>query len=310
MQTDVRKCANCGGQMVYQNNQWVCMSCGSAFAVNWDSSDVERIRKATEQDRAAAQMERSQAMNMARQNIQLAEERNKRAREAKKTWYRILKPFILAGAVLLIMLVLNLVTTIAFGGFLRGGLFGSKNEKSSLLPNSSPITLKTLKEAIVKDPEVQKDMIASGAYYAKYETKQEIQLSDPDEVAVKTGEPEFLESYLRDHGGEKSIILVYKNTYQVKDSDRTKDVYCAYQLLFGNFLDADDKAMCYYTANIAHDETYIWKITGYESLEDLRKDNRLTVKPNDPTLMEIEIASGASANMDADTGSKSDGKKG
>ena len=138
---------------------------------------------------------------------------------------------------------------------------------------------------------MQKNLLSSGMYRAKYETKNEIELSDPEEVATRSGEPELVESYLQDSSYGKRIILVYKNTYSTSSGDRTKEVFAAFAMMLSDSLDENGHAQSTFSADIMSDDTYDWKIRGYESIEELRKDNQLKLSTNNPTLMEIKLSS-------------------
>ena len=291
MQTDVRKCSNCGGQMVFQNKQWVCMSCGSAFAVDWESEDVERIRQATAQDRANAQVERMQTLNATRQQIQMAEQRNQQMRDAQHRGWRIFKPIILAMVIFFIIGFINIVSNVALSGLFLKGCVGQKsNSVISSLTGSKITFLTDLSKAIQEDADMQKKLLSSGMYHAKYDSKKEIELSDPEEIATRSGEPELVESYLQDASFGKRIILVYKNTYRTPSGDRTKEVYSAYSIMFSDTLDENGHAKSSFAAGITSDEKYDWKIRGYESIEELRKDNQLKLSGNSPILMEIKLS--------------------
>ena len=254
MQTDVRKCSNCGGQMVFQNKQWVCMSCGSAFAVDWESEDVERIRQATAQDRANAQVERMQTLNATRQQIQMAEQRNQQMRDAQHRGWRIFKPIILAMVIFLIIGFINMVSNVALSGLFLKGCVGQKsNSVISSLTGSKIAFLTDLSKAIQEDADMQKKLLSSGMYHAKYDSKKEIELSDPEEIATRSGEPELVESYLQD-------------AYRTPSGDRTKEVYSAYSIMFSDTLDENGHAKSSFAAGITSDEKYDWKIRGYESI--------------------------------------------
>ncbi len=288
MQTDVRKCSNCGGRMVFQNNQWVCMSCGSSFAVDWESDDVERIRQATEKDRADAEKERLQTLNTTSRQIQEAEQRNRNLRESQLNRRKRFKPIITVFSVMAVIGIINFVMNLAMTGLLFGGVFGKNG--GTAFGSSRGATLKEISRAISADQDLQKKLLSSAKYYAKYDGKEEIELSDPEEIATRCGEPELIESYLQQTSSDKRLILVYKTTYQTQSGERTQEVFSAYTIMLSGTLDENGHVESSFAATRTYDEKYIWRIAGYESLEDLHKDNRLDVRKNASMLLEFDFS--------------------
>ena len=48
-------CPNCTGLLKKEGNNLICQSCGAAFAVDYDESDVEHEKLETEEEREARQ---------------------------------------------------------------------------------------------------------------------------------------------------------------------------------------------------------------------------------------------------------------
>lgn len=272
MQMETRKCGNCGGQLAFQNNQWVCTNCGTAFVLDWEKMDVERARQETAQERANAEVERIQTLTQTRQQIQMVEQRNQARRDAKKTWTRILRPFIIVGGVFFLLTIGSLVQPFLFSKLFRG--MAEKIDDTNVTAQNN-VSVADLRSLIEKDTEFQKNAIASGAYEAKYESRQQIRLSDSDEVAMLTGDPEFIESFLVEDTADNFYYMVYKNDYQVEGSDRMVEKYLCYKVFLIKMQD-EEKVLCTYSTNQVYGEAFSFTDGGYDSLEDLHADNALT----------------------------------
>ncbi len=292
MQMETRKCGNCGGQLAFQNNQWVCTNCGTAFVLDWENMDVERARQATAQERANAEAERIQTLTQTRQQIQMVEQRNQARREAKKTWTRILRPFIIVGGVFFLLMIGSLVQPFILSMLFRGMAEKIDDGEVSTQKN---VTVTDLKILIEKDAEFQKNAIASGAYEAKYETRQQIKLSDSDEVAIRTGEPEFIESFVVDGTADYFYYMVYKNDYQVEGSDRMVEKYLCYKIFLIKMQD-EDKVNCSYSTNQVYGDAFSFTDGGYASLEELYADNALTESSSKVIPVKVSDAAVADGN--------------
>ena len=59
-------CPNCNGQLKEENGKFICMSCGGAFAIDYDEADVEHEKLQTEAERERIRIEREKDSSLSR----------------------------------------------------------------------------------------------------------------------------------------------------------------------------------------------------------------------------------------------------
>ena len=55
-------CPNCNGQLREEGDKLICTMCGSAFAIDYDESDVEHEKLKTEAERERIRIEREKEL--------------------------------------------------------------------------------------------------------------------------------------------------------------------------------------------------------------------------------------------------------
>ncbi len=216
MANENRTCPNCNSPLTLQNGNWFCPICGSSFASDWQAEDVERAREATRVQREQAQAQRNQTINQTRESIQQAKTANEARRTGQAQMFRIAKPLLIIFAIWIILSIgrfilfgavgFSLINTNILGGSDNNSKTNTTTEQKQFFPV----------EELENDPSLLKDVIASGYYYAKNETAQEIDFSG---IARRTGTPELIELYsiraVNEYG--TFIMMVWKNMYQAED---------------------------------------------------------------------------------------------
>ena len=228
MANEIRTCPNCNSPLTIQNGSWFCPICGSTFATDWQAEDVERAREETRVQREQAQFQRYQAVTQVRQSIQQAKAANEARRSSQARMMRIAKPFLIIFAVWIILSVGRFILFGAVGFSMKSTRnHGGSNNNSNAATATEQKQFFPVEE-LENDPSLLKDVIASGYYYAKNETAQEIDLSG---IARRAGTPELIELYSIRPTNEYGtfIMMVWKNLYQ-NESGTTFETYISMKI--------------------------------------------------------------------------------
>ena len=78
------QCPNCGARLTIENDKYVCNSCGTSIAIDYDESDVEFERIKTEAERDQRQLEHEK--NSSRRNMKSAKGRTVKLRRDSEGW--------------------------------------------------------------------------------------------------------------------------------------------------------------------------------------------------------------------------------
>lgn len=227
-------CPNCGSILTQEGNSMVCKSCGSAFAVDYDESDVEYEKATNEVERL--QQEHEHAKEMLEEEYRLKEEaeirRQKRAKaDARKS--RISASVISLIKSLIALAIMAGIAILIFNVVRNGVLKNSLEELADKVTTTTTANPYDVNLAdLESDSFFMKNAVAS-VMSAVHEDKDNANIrfwedGQWDEWKLK-GEPEIYDAYLLKTDKDNRVYFLVKSTFKCKGKD-DKDLYNAYYL--------------------------------------------------------------------------------
>ncbi len=272
-------CPNCNGKLDLNNGMFECSFCGCSFAADFDSKDVERIRKETEAERNAARALRESELNRTREDLKY-NRYTRPSTTAQPTQYnqqysqpttqpttqntgrrrskaRIIVPIVIGGYVLLQIIVM----------IIRGAVSNRKQQTINDIFGGKTTTTTTIIEATTETSEetlydfsIDASQISSNEEIMNNLAEASSKILDSDRVQEKygtTSDNELVAGYLFSTYYTNDLYLVYES----KCTDDSTKYICIY---YSSLL-ADDatggSVYCDYTAHLDN---------VYDSVDDAR----------------------------------------
>lgn len=232
------KCPRCSGLLNQQCDRFYCSSCGAAFEVDYEDTDVEYSKLVTEAERTKLMIERDK--EVLRKEYELNESfKDEEARrkfnfETKRRTRNAVQAMIISIVTIIVMflLMIGLVVYIIFACTSRATVSskmrGQEEEEARALTA----------EQILEDPNFLYNAAADGistravAFYERpyvikiYGEERECEL-----VGLPTPVGAYIESETKDFHGrnytDNKFYIAYKLTYKMTDTDEdeTVDIY-------------------------------------------------------------------------------------
>lgn len=273
------KCSNCGGNVKMIGNCYMCESCGSSFAVDYDAEDVEYNRIELEREKLQFEQNVQQnAQQNAQQNMQQNMQQfgrpvNRPVATAKTNSFLKLFLFIFA-----IIFVLSFIAPIMV--FL--GVFKMFDKVSDKMEDPFPLSAQANQVMYVRDPdrilddqEFVKEI--NDAFYSKI--KNDIPKSG---AAVKWEQQDvsyitsfFLYGIEEETESRNRLLSIYKTTWVTEET--TIEVYNAMAVDNLKWDEESQKVRCNYEVKRLTGSNVIGGafINGTENFEDIRREQVL-----------------------------------
>ena len=228
-------CPNCGSVLTQEGNNLVCKSCGSAFGIDYDDSDVEYEKASTEVERL--QQEHEHEKEMLEQEYRLKEEAEIRRQKRAKADAR--KSRISSSVMSLIKSLISLVVVggiiFLFYSLIRNGTLKNKLEEIADNVTTTTTTINPYdftKSDLESDSFFMENAIAS-VMSIVHEEKDNDTIrfwsdGEWDEWKLK-GEPQIYDCYFLNGEKDNRVYFLVKSTYKCKGKDDTA-IYNAYYL--------------------------------------------------------------------------------
>ena len=228
-------CPNCNGQLREEGDKLICTMCGSAFAIDYDESDVEHEKLKTEAERERIRIEREKELMATKMRLE-EEAQIRRAERARKQISGGMLKFLLIPVILIF--VGSICSFIFFGVVARNvskrsTSFLNSTTKTSSVATSKPTEPALTKDTILNDQSFVENALASGVSFSKtkhsgfvndFDLKSELNLSMVPQATL-SGEPKLVNVYFIE-ADTTYFIMVYELTFGYdQDIDRTKTMY-------------------------------------------------------------------------------------
>ncbi|MBO7424850.1 MAG: hypothetical protein J6U23_04180 [Clostridiales bacterium] len=271
-------CPNCNGKLDLNNGMFECSFCGCSFAADFDSEDVERIRKETEAERNAAKALRESELNRTKEDLKY-NRYTRPSTTAQPTQYnqqysqpttqpttqntgrrrskaRIIVPIVIGGYVLLQIISIIIRNTVqnrnqrTFSDILGG----------KTTTETTTVTTTVTSEETQYDFSFDASIISSNEEMMDKLNEASNKILESDRVQSKygtTSDNELVAGYLFSTYYTNDLFLVYES----KCEDGSSKYICVY---YNNLMPGDDSGdtiYCDYTAHI--DDVY-------DSVDDAR----------------------------------------
>lgn len=267
-------CPQCNGRLNQQEDKFYCTSCGSAFNIDYEESDVEYARLITEPERTRLHLENNRIL--LEKNAELR--RKFLIGEMKDTFKQEVKTagVTYAGGAIYAAII-GIIGFLAAAGFIAMiFLFTARNiklnrEKEAQARQERIESLSA--EDIENDRNFLENAIAGGI--ASELAKRDVPVknnADDEGDAYIVGSPVPVNCYLIKTGDENHLCIVYKITYEFSENKATKVIY---DCIFFENIEKDE------TGHIAFDKSCgriygdgaddHWD--GYENAESIYEDD-------------------------------------
>jgi len=280
-------CPQCNGQLNQQEDKFYCTSCGSAFNIDYEESDVEYAKLITEPERTRLHLESNRVLLEKNEEL-----RNKFITgERKKEFVHQVKSqgiTYLGGAVYGIIIGgISFVMTVGIIAIIFFNVWKSAEKNSKEREQARQESIENLSARdIEKDKNFIENAIAAGISYELYWRDEPVE-NDIDDGgdAYIVGKPVPVNCYLIKTGSENDLCIVYKITYEFSESGSIKDVYDC--VIFAE-LEQDESG--HISFERSPDRVYGREIDddwdGYENADDVYEDDTF---PKKYKLYEIDI---------------------
>ncbi|MBO4928418.1 MAG: hypothetical protein J5379_09260 [Clostridiales bacterium] len=231
-------CPNCNAPLREESGKFICTACGSAFTMDYDESDVEHEKLATEAERERIKKERD--LELMATKIRLDEEAA--ARKAQRDRSRrvgifaggIVKPLVIG---LIIFMVFTVLTPLSVVLIFSRASKSMKTDKKTTATTSANLGLDLSKEQVLGDEGFTVYAIAAAKTDVKNSHSRDVadwalrmELdSDYVPTAQLSGEPKLENVYFLPYVDRNYFYVVFSltYTYMEEEIDRTTTVYCA-----------------------------------------------------------------------------------
>ncbi len=234
-------CPNCNGQLREEAGKLICVSCGSAFAIDYDEADVEHEKLQTEAERERIRVEREKELMATKIRLEEEAQIRRAERTRKQAFNGITKIIAIPLILMFVGSFLSLIIFAIIGSHVKKD---AKNRANNILFTDStknttvytePAIDEVPKKAIVEDQSFVENALASGKSFAKnkhskavhdYDLKSELGLKETPE-AVLTSDPRIENIYFVETGTENFFIMFFAldYTYPDVDTDRVRTMH-------------------------------------------------------------------------------------
>ena len=281
-------CPQCNGHLNQQEDKFYCTSCGSAFNVDYEESDVEYAKLITEPERTKLYLENNRILleknEELRRKFLIGEMKDKFKQEAKTAGVTYA-----GGAIYGVLIgIIAFVAVVAFIGVIF--FVSSKNIKAERAKKEQA-ELERFENFSAEDVENDRNFlenaIASGtAYEIRRRAEPVTRNADDEGDAYLVGKPVPVNCYFLKTDSECHLCIVYQITYEFSES---KDVKVVYDCVIFENIELDETGHvsfghpCDRTCGRNCDDH--WE--GYENAEDVYEDKGAL--PDDADFYKVNI---------------------
>ncbi len=218
-------CPQCAGQLNQQGDRFYCTSCGSAFNIDYDETDVEYAKLVTEPERTRLLLENNRILleknEELRKKFITGERRKEIFQEVKKQGMTFAGAWVYALIIggMSTLLCIIAVAAIFFSTWKNAEADIAKREQAKIE------SIEKLSAAdIENDKNFLENAIAGGIALEAAKRDRPVKDDDRDEAYVE-GDPVPVTCRLMKTDKSNSLCIVYKITYKYSEDDITKDIY-------------------------------------------------------------------------------------
>ena len=280
-------CPQCNGQLNQQEDKFYCTSCGSAFNVDYDESDIEYAKLIKEPEIARLHLENNRILLQKNAELQ----RKFLIGEIKDTYKQELKTVGVTYASAAIYYVLiGIIVFIAVAGVIGTIFFVTIRKHKAETAKREQARIESIENLSAEDIESDRNFlenaIAGGVAYQVSQRTEPVKGDDDEGDAYLVGKPEAVNSRLLKREEGNSFIIVYKITYEFSESKTLKVVYDA--VIFENIaLDETGHISCKDPCERFWGREADDRWNGYENAEDVYDD--VKAFPDDSGFIKVNI---------------------
>ena len=280
-------CPQCNGQLNQQEDKFYCTSCGSAFNVDYEESDIEYAKLIKEPEITRLHLENNRIL--LEKNAEL--QRKFLIGEIKDTYKQELKTVGVTYASAAIYYVLiGIIVFVAVVGFIGGIFFVTAKKHKAETAKREQARLESIEnlsaESIESDRNFLENAIAGGVAYQVSQRTDPVKGDGDEGDAYIVGKPEAVNCRLLKREEGNSLIIVYKITYEFSESKTLKVVYDG--VIYENIaLDETDHISCKDPCERFWGREADDRWNGYENAEDVYDD--VKAFPDDSGFIKVNI---------------------
>ena len=280
-------CPQCNGQLNQQEDKFYCTSCGSAFNVDYEESDVEYAKLIKEPEIARLHLENNRILLQKNAELQ----RKFLIGEIKDTYKQELKTVGVTYASAAIYYVLiGIIVFVAVVGVIGGIIFVTARKHKANTAKREQARIESIENLSAEDIESDRNFlenaIAGGVDYQVSQRTEPVKGDGDEGDAYIVGKPEAVNSRLLKREEGNSFIIVYKITYEFSESKTLKVVYDG--VIYENIaLDETGHISCKDPCERFWGREADDRWNGYENAEDVYDD--VKAFPDDSGFIKVNI---------------------
>ena len=280
-------CPQCNGQLNQQEDKFYCTSCGSAFNVDYEESDIEYAKLIKEPEITRLHLENNRIL--LEKNAEL--QRKFLIGEIKDTYKQELKTVGVTYASAAIYYVLiGIIVFVAVVGFIGGIFFVTAKKHKAETAKREQARIESIEnlsaESIESDRNFLENAIAGGVAYQVSQRTEPVKGDGDEGDAYIVGKPEAVNCRLLKREEGNSLIIVYKITYEFSESKTLKVVYDG--VIYENIaLDETGHISCKDTCERFWGREADDRWNGYENAEEVYDD--VKAFPDDSGFIKVNI---------------------
>ena len=269
-------CPNCSGNLEKVGDKLYCNSCGGAFAIDYDDSDVEYEKLQTEDERARREFEHEKELlelkHQQEEQSRIAAEKREQKRETKKRISRAISSRITCLVVLLIF------AGMTYGSYRLCVHFGVIPSFTQIIESAKAKagSYDVKPEHITKD--ILDNMISAGESRMKSAHKNKLkEYVNNKWIEYKLDKVEYDSSYLITNAAEKKnrVVVIYKLTYKASKTTKTTYDACYFD---GLKITGEGKFYSDYKPDTISKSKVAWKNDSFEEKEQCYRESVLAIE--------------------------------
>lgn len=274
-------CPNCNGLLKEENGKFICMSCGGAFAIDYDEADVEHEKLQTEAERERIRIEHEKELMATKIRLEEEAQMRRAERTRKAATSGILKLFLIP---ICIMLVMSIGSLIFFGiigkRVSKRATNWTNSTKVSVTSQTQPAAPTLNKETILADRAFIENALASGSSLVKTRHNKPIQdwdlktelNSDELPIGKLDGEPRLENVYFIETEFGNSFVMIYSIDFTYQDGIDVKKTMYYGTYLSDISLGADGKIVSDYRVQNQYGASIVLTYEAYADKDQLYRE--------------------------------------
>jgi uncharacterized Zn finger protein (UPF0148 family) len=271
-------CPNCTGLLKKEGNNLICQSCGAAFAVDYDESDVEHEKLETEEEREARRLQHEKELLAEKHRLmeesRIAAEKREQSRRTKSYISKWIRGKV-SG-----LIALAIIALICFGCYKFARRLMTDPELAEQYGVEIPTTATTVVYDVSPDrisDELLGEFIEQGK--SSIQNRRQIEFYDYTtgwtdyDVAQVTFDSAYLVTDIQNRGeydADSRLVLIYQVVWHSEQAEDVTIYDCVY---FNDLQATETSVISSFRSNFGDFNETMWQSVGYQNRADSYRIN-------------------------------------